>query len=117
MEMAGWLAREELCAGDTTIGDEHGKAEKGPVHGSDRRPCRSAHPRAPHHAGTDPTTARRDDRRYLPTGTQIRTRDQSRFGWPALRDRPRPQRADYLFLRGVGTGSAAPGHAAPTHAA
>jgi len=26
-----------LCAGGTIIGDEHGKAEKGPVHGGDRR--------------------------------------------------------------------------------
>src|SRR5207248_8213992 len=74
-------------------------------------------PRASHHAGTDPTTARRNDRRYLSTGAQIRTRHQPRLGWPALRDRPRAQCADYIFLRRTRSGAAAAGDAASTDAA
>src|SRR3989344_1425069 len=65
-------------------GGENGKTEAGPVDRGHRRPCRHANPRASHHARADPATARRNDRRYLPAGAQIRTRDQPRFCWPAI---------------------------------
>ena len=102
---------------NTYTGENHGQTEERAVDRRDRRSCRRPDPRTPHHAGPDPAAARRDDRRDLSTGSQIRARHQSRLSWKAVRDCARVERADHLFLRRHRRGGAAADHAPSADAA